>query len=155
MTMVPREFASVDLGSFEPNGCSPEIDDDVRGLRIRAPDSIVTVDGVAFPVCGTFKVEAPVLNRFTSMSNEIVIIAVNARSHRPDTCNLLRKDHEPVREHFDETREGWESTITEGWFNIDLFDWMDDLPRQPGRYYVFATIGECTSNVCTVELVAP
>jgi hypothetical protein len=87
------------------------------------------------------------------MASEIVVVAVDAEAHRPFSCNLAPQGlgGEPSR--YDERAPDFDSVVMCGWFNLDLFAWMAGLSRRAARYHVFATIGDVTSNVVTVELV--
>lgn len=153
--MNDHDFRRIRLDSFEPSACSPSFDDEARGLRVAAPRAVRLGPDAAFPLCGTYRVGGRFLNRFESMANELVVVAVDARAHRPYATNLLTPGSTPMPSGLDESAPGFEAAVLTGWFNLDLFRWMEDLPRQPGRYHVFATVGELASNVVTVELAAP
>lgn len=153
--MTPAAFARVPLGTFEEHALSPEVPADFRGIRIAAPVEVVLDRGERLPLCGTWQVDARFFNRFRSMDNEIVVVAVDAARHAPYAANLLEPDFTPAPAHFDESEPGWEETVLTGWFNLDLFEWLEGLPRRPGRYHVFATVGDAASNVVTVEIRQP
>lgn len=154
MPPTPADFARATARTFEMASCSPAIADDVRGLVIDGPAVIPLDDPPVLPVSGTYRVGAPFFNRFTSMQSEIVIVAVDAATHAPRSTNLLRPGFRPVPAAFDESEEGWEEAVIAGWFNVDLFAWIPDLPRRPGRFHVFAVLGDLTSNALTLELRA-
>lgn len=157
MSARPTEaaFAGLHLDSFDRSACSPEAEGDFRGLCIAAPASIALDPTARFPLCGTYRVSAAFLNRFESMANEIVVVAVDARRHVPYATHLLPEGFEPAPSHIDERQKGFDRVVLTGWFNIDLYRWLPGLPRGAARYHVFATIAELVSNVVDVEIARP
>jgi hypothetical protein len=156
MPTTPAAFAKIELNTFDESACSPEVDEGLRGIRLAAPAQISLTEGAPLPLCGTYQVGARFFNRFQCMENEIVVVAVDAERHTPYATNLLQPDFDPVpAPGFDEQDPGFDEIVLAGWFNLDLFHWLEDLPRRPARYHVFATVGDIASNVVTVELVKP
>jgi hypothetical protein len=158
MTMNPPEFERVKLHTYEPCQASPDVSEDFRGLAIRAPSSITLGGRLTFPVCGIYQVTAAFLGRFESMENQIVIVAVDAKEHIPRSTNLLPEGFTPGSSgggpgSSDEPAQRLERTILKGWFNVDLFRFLPDLPRDAATYHVFSTVGDVSSNVVTVSLV--
>ena len=148
------DFSVIDLGTFKRNECSPAIDEPVEALRIDTPSTVVLRPGANFPLCGSFRAAAPLVNSHMAIGQEIVIVAVDAANHHPRAANLALGDGIPAPMAFDETLKGWRQRAAKGWFNVDLFD-LVGVPRKPGRYHVFATVSYLTSNVCTVSVVEP
>ena len=152
MTMSPTRFERVRWDSFEENQCSPPLARSFRGLVLAAPSRVSAGPDAVLPVAGTFQVGARFLNRFTSMANEITLVAVDAATHVPRSTNLLRPDCDAVPSGFSPSNPRLDSIVVGGHFNVDLFQWMKDLPRSPARYHVFATVGDVVSNVVTIEV---
>lgn len=153
--ILPSTFQSIELDTFERSACSPELDDGFRGIRIAGPRSVTGNSDARLPLCGTYRVGARFLNQFYSMANEIVVVAVDAVTHVPRATNLLQEGYVASPSRFDETDRNFDTVALTGWFNLDLFGWMKDLPRSAARYHIFATIGDVTSNVVTTEIKAP
>ena len=152
MAMTPSRFERVRWDTFEENACSPEMDDAARGLRLAAPTRVTLGPDAPLPVAGAYQVDARFLNRFRSMKNEITVVVVDAVTHAPRSTNLLRKDHDAAPTGFDPADPDLDSIVVTGYFNLDLFNWIDDLPRAKARYHVFATVGDVVSNVVTIEV---
>lgn len=148
------DFATVELGTFDKSACSPSIPPLTEALRLSAPSVIELTGGARFPLCGTYVASAPLVNRHFSVGQEIVIVATDAKTHEPWAANLTLEGALPSRQAYDESIEGWERRLAGGWFNVDLFRLLQ-LPREPGRYHVFATVAHLVSNVHTIELVKP
>jgi len=153
--MRASDVAGVPLDTFEPCACSPEVDPSSRGIRLAAPATMPVGEGSTFPVFGTYRVGARFLNRFHAMENEIVVVAIDAASHAPRAANLLRAGHEAVPARYEGSDRHLDRAVITGWFNLDLFTWLEGLPRGPARYRVFASVGDIVSNVVTVELAEP
>ena len=49
--------------------------------------------------------------------------------------------------------EEWKDTVETYYFNANAFHYLQDLPAAPGRYHVFAVLGDMVSNPRTVEVV--
>ena len=152
MAMIPSRFERVRWEMFEENDCSPEMDDAARGLRLAAPSRVTLGPDAPLPIAGVYQVGARFLNRFHAMASEITVVVVDAATHVPRSTNLLREGFEPTPSGFDPTDPDLDNTVVTGHFNLDLFRWIDDLPRAPARYHVFATVGDVVSNVVTIEL---
>jgi len=155
MAMTPSRFERVRWNTFEESACSPPLDEAARGLRLAAPTRVTLAPDGPLPIAGVYQVDARFLNRFRSMKNEITLVAVDASSHLPRAANLLEEGADPVESGFDPQDPDLDSIVVTGFFNLDLFHWIDDLPRRPARYHVFATVGDAVSNVVTIDVVAP
>jgi hypothetical protein len=151
--MEPRDFEAIETGLFEPSALSPVVPDDAETLAIAGPRRIsLEIDG-RLPICGTYRVGAPRFNLSRSFLDEIVLVAVDASTHEPRSGNLRSGDMDSEPGGFDERDPGFAETLIRGWFNVDLFA-IVDLPRRPGRYHVFATVGDLKSAVIVVEVTA-
>ena len=154
MPMTPSRFERVRWDSFEESACSPPLPRDFRGLALAAPARVSAGPDAVLPVAGAFQVGARFVNRFRSMANEITLIAVNTATHAPASANLLRPDCEALPSGFSPSNPHLDRVVVCGHFNLDLFQWMKALPRDPARYHVFATVGDVVSNVVTIEVSA-
>src|SRR6478609_123811 len=133
MAMTPPRFERVRWNTFEENACSPQMDDAARGLRLAAPSKVTAGPDAVLPVAGVYQVGARFLNRFRSMRNEITVVAVDAATHASRATNLLEPGHDAAPSGFDPADPDLDDIVVTGYFNLDLFHWMDDLPRGPGR----------------------
>jgi hypothetical protein len=159
------DFTNINLNTAEESACTPEVDEDFRGMVIATPDkidlaapwhgSVGRPRRPVWPVCGTVQYSAATGARFRSFSNQILLVAVEARTHAPYVWNLLRKGFDPVysKRPTPEQLEEWKDRVHTESFNANAFYYIEDLPAAPGRYHVFATIGDIVSNVRTVEIV--
>lgn len=155
MAMSPARFERVTWNTFDENAVSPAMADDFRGLKLEAPTRVTLGADTPLPIAGAYQVSPRFVNRFQSMDSEIVVVAVDATTHAPFSTNLLEEDAEPTPTAFDLSEPGIDSTMLTGYFNLDLFTWMKELPRRPARYHVFATVGDVVSNVVTIEVTEP
>ena len=137
------KFENVAFGSFEEDeSCSPEVDDYFRGLVIAVPEKLSVQEEMIFPLCGTYQVDELEFIRFGSFENEIVAVVTDLSTNQPHQSSLLDDRFEPdILEDF-EPDEGVENVVITGWYNVDLYNLMPAIPRNPGRYQVFVTIGE-------------
>jgi hypothetical protein len=154
MSMTPARFERIPLDSFAVSECSPPLDEGFRGLVLAAPSRVSAGDEAILPVAGAYQVSARFLNRFKSMSNEITLVAIDAATHAPHSANLLEEGLEALPSGFSPSNPRLDKIVVGGHFNVDLFQWMKALPRDPARYHVFATVGDVVSNVVTIEVVA-
>lgn len=150
--MIPAIFKNIALNNYEDGPCSPAIEQDFAGIEIRSPEVIFIDADMFFPVCGSYRFLASFINRFDCLSFEMALVAVNASSHKSYIGNLRFLDYEPSTRKYNENEEGFEEKTAAGWFNSDLYFYIEDLPRIPAIYHVFAIIGEFKSNVVTVQV---
>ena len=152
MGMIPARFERVSWDSLEVCECSPPLAENFRGLALAAPSRVSSGQEAILPLAGAYQVGARFLNRFKSMANEITLVAVNAATHAPCSANLLREGYEARPSGFSPSNPRLDRIVVAGYFNVDLFQWMKGLPRDPARYHVFATVGDVVSNVVTIEV---
>jgi hypothetical protein len=153
--MNPARFERVAWDTFEENACTPALPPGFRGIVLDGPRTVTLADDAPLPVAGVYRVTARFMSRFESMDAEIVVVATDARTHEARSTQLIHPEADAVPAAFDPNDPDLDTTIYTGWFNLDLFHWLTDLPRRAARYHVFATVGDVTSNVITVELVEP
>lgn len=154
MSMTPSRFEQMAWDTFAPGACSPVLDEGFRGIALAAPTRVSAGEDAVFPVAGAYQVSARFLNRFKSMSNEITLVAIDAATHAPRSTNLLAQGLDALPSGFSPSNPRLDKIVVGGHFNVDLFRWIPDLPRGPARYHVFATVGDVTSNVVTIEVGA-
>ncbi len=155
---TPNEFENVELDTFEESPCSPILDEEFSGIEINAPIQIVMADDYSFPVCGSYQFSEEFFYKFKSIENEMVIVVVDLNTQRSYSSNLLEKDFKPAI--FDdeddlEDEEEFEDVKITSWFNVNLFSYIEELPRNATTFTVYATIGDIKSNVVTVKVVKP
>ena len=166
MTIDASALASVQFNSSKESACSPKVDRDFRGIVIASPPQADLrgpwADYLGFErprpllaVCGTAQFSEATDAKFQSLSNEILLVAVDAKSHRPYVSNLLRKGFEPAlsRPATPEEAIAWKNRVHRTWFNANAFYYLEDLPARPAAYHVFAMAGEMVSNVNHVEVI--
>jgi hypothetical protein len=166
MATDPTTFNGIKLNTRENSACSPQVDTGFRGLVITAPETVdlsapwhEAVGGnrprPVLPVCGTLQFTAATGARFLSITDQILLVAVDARTHVPFVSNLVQKDvapgigPRPTPAQLDE----WRNRVETAFFNANAFYYLDDLPVAPARYHVFAMVGDLVSNLRTVEVV--
>ncbi len=154
MAMTPSRFERVRWNTFEENACSPPMAESARGLALAAPTRVTAGPDAMLPIAGVYQVGARFLNRFHSLRNEITVVAVDAATHAPCSTNLLEEGFDAAPSGFDPADPDLDNILVTGYFNLDLYHWMDGLPRAPARYHVFATVGDIVSNVVTIEVSA-
>lgn len=166
MAIDPAAFNGIKLNTREDSACTPRFDDAFRGLVIAAPD---TVDLSApwhesvgsnrprpvLPVCGALRFSAATGARFLSISDQVLLVAVNAQTHVPFVSNLVQKDVIPDVEPrpTPEQLNAWKNRVETAFFNANAFYYLDDLPAAPARYHLFAMVGDIISDLHTVEVV--
>ncbi len=155
--MASTQFENVDYSSFEKSACSPSLDEDFRGLVIAAPETVAMSDEYIFPVCGSYRVASDFYEQFQSFSNEIVVVAVDAETHTPYASTLLDPEYDPGVYDDDEPvdEDAAEPYLVAGWFNVNLFEFLEELPRKPGSFHVYAMIGDLKSNTLLVKVAPP
>ena len=166
MPVDPASFTGIKLNTKRESPCSPRVDEDFRGLVIATPDSVdlaglwhqavgSNVARPVLPVCGTIQFNAATDAKFLSIMNQILLIAVDARTHVSYVSNLLYKDFTPELSPrpTPEQLEEWKNRVETFFFNANAFYYLEDLPVAPARYHIFAAVGDIVSNVRTVEVV--
>jgi hypothetical protein len=144
------------------------VDEGFRGLVITTPDSIdlagpwdeavgINKPRPVLPVCGTIQFTAATEAKFRSIMNEILLVAVDARTHVSYVSNLLDKGFTPAlsRRPTPEELEQWKNRVHTSWLNANAFYYLENLPAAPARYHIFAVVGDIVSNVRTVEVMGP
>lgn len=155
MNPVPADFAGIALNNYVSGPCSPILDEDFLGIRIRAPESVDADPDMILPVCGSYRFLAAFWNRFENLRYEMAIVAVDTATHIPYITNLQYRDYESMTRKFKTTDSGFDEKTAAGWFNADLTFYLADFPRTAATYHMFALLGEERSNIVTVKVVKP
>jgi hypothetical protein len=169
MIVDPATFVRIPLNTMKESPCSPQVDEDFRGSVIAAPDSIdlagpwheavgINKPRPVLPVCGTIQYTAATDARFLSTMDQILLVAVDARTHVSYVSNLEDKGGESDPRMFTrptpEQLEEWKNRVYTSFFNANAFYYLEDLPAAPARYHIFAVVGDIVSNMKTVEVTA-
>ncbi len=150
------DFKSVKPGDHIKNPCSPQLPVNVTGIRINVPPRL-NLSKDTFLVCGTYYFPAEYVYSFPNIHEAIVLVAVDAFSHKPYCCNLTLpgairdlktppappKDPDWMANHF-----------IERYFNIDLLRFVEGFPMVSSTYYIYALLEKNSSNVCKVVCTA-
>jgi hypothetical protein len=152
MIYQPEKFADIPLNNSLSGPCSPILDGDRLGLLISAPEIITFAETAVLPVCGRYRFYARFFNQFHMLSNEIVLVAVDAERHVPYIGNMHDPEYESAPGKFSETDTGFEEKIVGGWFNYNLYSILEGLPHHSATYLVYAMIGDIKSNLIKVKL---
>jgi len=159
-------FSGIKLNTKKESPCSPKVDEDFRGLVIATPDGVDLAepwqDAVGsdtarpvLPVCGTIQLSGDTTAKFLSLTNQILLVAVDTRTHVSYVSNLLQKGMtaqlaiRPTPEQMEDAKD----RVDTFFFNANAFHYLEDLPAAPARYHVFALLGDIVSNLRTVEVV--
>jgi hypothetical protein len=148
---IMTDFNAVPLGEHTRNACTPDTPEDFVGIRIAAPAKVVFGQD-AFALCGTYRFAAEYLYRFPRPTGAIVVVAVDARTHRPYAANLLPENAPPVPAYRPPKDPDWMANhFIRRYVNVNLLDFLPDLPRVSTDYWVYALIERHVSNVLTVS----
>lgn len=148
----PEKFAGIPLNNKVSGPCSPIMEGERIGLLINAPEVITFAEKAVFPVSGRYRLYARFFNQFHMLSNEIVLVAVDAERHIPYIGNMHNPEYQSTPRKFLETDTGFEEKIVGGWFSYNLYAILEGLPHKSATYLVYAMIGDVKSNMVTVKL---
>lgn len=132
-----------------------------RGIFLNAPTKVITNGKYVLPVCGSYNFSQKFLNTIRDIDQELVIVAVNTKTHQSYSTNLVNKALDELRpELTGGLSEKWQGTdeqlerLTAGRsFALSLYHYIPELPRKPAKYLIYALLGEQKSNVVEVEVV--
>lgn len=144
--------------------CSPNVGYDFAGLMIDGPRIVSLSKNEVLPICGTYRVSNTVNNLLGSnLIEETTLVFVRGDTRDPISFNLI-----PDKEPLDGARRPLTNSIPElapdkilnrdqimvnVYFNIDVFTFHADFPREPARYLVYATNRGIKSNVIEIDVV--
>ncbi len=166
MTVDASSFTGIKLNSFEESACSPKLAGNSRGMVIATPDVIDLAGPLhealgregarpVLPVCGTIRFDAATEARFLSIVDQILLVAIDTKTHVSYVSSLADKDSEipisprPTPQQLDE----WKNRVETAYFNANAFYYLEDLPAAPARYHIFAVVGDIVSNLRKVTVV--
>ncbi|MFK5856888.1 MAG: hypothetical protein QM503_12225 [Bacteroidota bacterium] len=154
MKTIPKEFESILLGELSESDCSPKIDSwGFRGIKLNAPKKVIVNSEFILPLCGSTQFSEKFINEFKRIDDEIVIVVVNTLTNQSYSGNLSEPSYES-EENIKSigTDEELELNTVNGWFNIDVYDYVRSLTQLEGTYLIYALIGDLKSNVVSVEI---
>ena len=106
------------------------------------------------PICGSWQFDAKFISQFKDISNEIIVVVNDLNGKKSYSSNLLLDEFSSPES--DDLSEGNSNaikpSIVSGWFNIDLYRYLSDLPKKNTKLVVYATIGNFKSNVTEIEV---
>ena len=163
MTVPDEMFKNVQVGSLEPNPCSPkEPDASFRGIRINAPKQVSFKKGESIgrlgafaliPICGYYHLNVPSPPKYNNIFEAMTLVAINTKTKmqyaklmmEPDTVLPPPKREPPPREEV-------ANISVAGYFNPNLADYVI-LPQEPGIYDIHVELEEMKSNIVQIKLV--
>lgn len=160
----PCDFGEIQSGSGDENPCTPEYDEDFRGIRINAPREVYFGPDTRDPFIGGFakiivagvcQLEYQTLGLRGEWNNAIVLVATDTRTRRvysgtmkpfgspaPPTDPLAKGGLTP---------EDFAGAVIGSCFNPNLARELG-LPEREAEYDVHATLGPYKSNVVHIKL---
>ena len=153
MKTIPPLFEST-LGQVGESACSPPLGGwDYRGIKLNAPTKVIISEEFVLPLCGAWKFSHKFLNKFMNTYSAVVIVVTDMKTFKSYSGNL----QEPWMQYEDAgkavgTDEELETNTTASRFNIDVYDYIQGLPQKPGKYLIYALVGDVKSNVVEVEV---
>ena len=154
MKTIPSLFETIQLDRTGKSACSPELGGwDYRGIKLNAPTKVIISEEFVLPLCGGWQFSNKFINRFRNIFTEIVFVVTDMKTFKSYSGNLRK----PGFEYEDSQKAvGTDAKLEESghtsWFNIDVYDYIQDLPQKPGKYLIYALVGDVKSNVVEVEI---
>ena len=171
-----RIFFEIALGTGDPCACTPEIEDDVEGLRIAAPQRVPIGEEMTFPLCVVVQMTDTLRDALPEpLWDEFLAVAVDSVNNRvyaerlgdpsPVPAETIFPTPPPDPDAFPidpdmvidaEEEPGLEivGVPVRSYRNLDLLSTLD-LPREPAVYHVFLTWSVYQSNTVRVAFVHP
>lgn len=156
-------FAKIELESFEKTACSPTIPDDAHGLFIAAPKRVVAGPEMRIPVCVALRLDSASAAQAPPHPLESMIAILTDPARNVVVSGALR-DQGGVPPVVDDAPppdvpEDPDAALITGatwtsYFNFDLLAYLD-VPRVPGSYRLFLTLGTIQSNAVDITITAP
>lgn len=154
MKTIPPLFETIQLDRTGKSACSPELGGwDYRGIKLNAPTKVIISDEFVLPLCGGWQFSDKFLNKYKNIHTEVVLVVTDIRTFKPYSGNLRKPgfEYKENRKAVGTDQELEENTVTH-WFDIDVYDYVQNLPQKPGKYLIYALVGDVKSNVVEVEL---
>lgn len=162
-TVVSKpDFFQLPLPTYSRSECSPDPEEDERGLYISLPAQVTLLDDVgSLPLCGNYQLSSKVVNAMQgSLIEGTVIVFVNELTGSSFSFSL-KPDKEPVEKDADESLSTVESSfntpvvdeyLTNTYFNIDVLDFFPEFPEVKAKYSVYAICQGIKSNSVEVKV---
>lgn len=151
MKTVPPVFETI-VGHIGETPCTPELGGwDYRGIKLNAPTKVIVIEEFLLPLCGVWQFSDKFLNRFRDYYSMVVIVATDMKTFK-SYSGSLSKPGQIERRKMVGTDEELENNTSSVSFNIDLYNYIPSLPQKPGKYQIYALVGEVKSNVVEVEI---
>lgn len=154
MRTIPPLFETIQLDRMAESACTPPLGGwDYRGIKLNAPTKVIISEEFVLPLCGAWKFSEKFVNKFKDIDNEIVIVVTDMKTFKSYSSNLRKPGWQyPEIGKSIGTNEELETNTTGGWFNIDVYDYIQNLPQKPAKYLIYALVGDVKSNVVEVEI---
>ena len=107
---------------------------------------------VPFVLSGVMQLNSRYRFQFHSPSDELTIIVENCTHKQLWSGNLFLGGNIPERNPDMTIKDIHPKAVSTEWFNVDLFNYIREMPRLAGEYIVYATLGDYTSNSVIVKL---
>lgn len=152
MKTIPPLFETIQLDRTGKSPCSPELGGwDYRGIKLNAPTKVIISEEFVLPLCGGWKFSEKFLSKFKNVFSMVVIVVTDITTLRSYSGNL-EKPGTHDREKNSLSNEQLETITSSVSFDIDVYDYVRDLPQKPGKYLIYALAGDVKSNVVEVEI---
>ena len=154
MKTIPPLFETIQLDRTGESLCSPKLGGwDYRGIKLNAPTKVIISEEFVLPLCGGWQFSYKFLNKFKNTDSAVVIVVTDVKAYKSYSSNLQKPGmHYPeTRKAIGTDQELEENTVAE-WFDIDVYDYVRDLPQKPGKHLIYALVGDVKSNVVEVEI---
>jgi hypothetical protein len=154
MRTIPPLFETIQLDRTGESPCSPELGGwDYRGIKLNAPTKVIISEEFVLPLCGAWKFSKKFLNKFKNTFSAVAIVVTDMKTFKSYSSNLQRPGLQyPEIGKAVGTDEELEINTSSVSFNIDIYDYVRDLPQKPGKYLIYALVGDVKSNVVEVEI---
>lgn len=153
-------FNTVDNTSSS-NECSPKINTPTfEGLIINVPKIINFKDDMEAILACTYSFSNKTdLGNLKEVRNSIVFTVIDTKTHVPFS-GVVQGLHNPILppnlqatvNQMKKTSDEIPTQYQEGYVNINLFD-VVSMPKETGKYIVYATVSNYKSNVVEFEIV--
>jgi hypothetical protein len=156
-------FARIELESFEKAACSPIVPDDAQGLFIAAPNRVVAGPDMSIPVCVALRLDSassaqlpprPLESMIAILTDPARNVTVSGALRDPGRVPPVVDDAPPPDVPEDPDAAPITGATWTSYFNFDLLAYLD-VPRVPGSYRLFLTLGTIQSNAVDITITAP
>lgn len=155
MKTVPPVFENIPLGRMEPSECTPDVlsDWDYRGIKLNAPEKVIVSEVFVLPLCGAWQFSYKFLNRFDNVFSMVQFVVTDKEDFKSYSGSLMKPGLNYQKRitsiGTDEQLQNRTSSVS---FNIDVYDYVVNLPQKPGTYLIYALVGDIKSNVVEIKI---